>query len=132
MRLDWTFGLILVVLVAIVESIPSFEYGMVNSISANNFNDVLKAHEVAMVKFYTPKCTHCQTISPVFEDAAKRLKEKNVMMFELNCAENYENNDLCRNHDIQGYPTLKSFFRDESFEEFNSHDMNMIVDYMTR
>lgn len=74
-------------------------------------------------------CGHCKTLAPLYEDAAKQLQDKKVAMFELNCAENL---DFCQNHEIKGYPTLKSFFKDEAYEEFDNHEGSMIVDYLTR
>jgi hypothetical protein len=68
-------------------------------------------------------------LSPLYADAAKQLKDKKVGMFEINCA---EFPDFCHAHEIKGYPTLKSFFKDQTYEEFESHDGAMIVDYLTR
>uniref|UniRef100_A0A1I7WX18 protein disulfide-isomerase n=1 Tax=Heterorhabditis bacteriophora TaxID=37862 RepID=A0A1I7WX18_HETBA len=40
----------------------------------SNFDDLIKTHEVALVKFYAPWCGHCKRMAPDFEKASTKLR----------------------------------------------------------
>lgn len=43
---------------------------------------------------------------PEYEEAATSLKEKNIQLVKVDCTEETE---LCQEHGVEGYPTLKVF-----------------------
>lgn len=53
-------------------------------------------------------CGHCKKLAPEFIEAAKLIEEKKMdaKLAEVNCD---IEKDLCSEHKIQGYPTLKVF-----------------------
>lgn len=55
---------------------------------------------------FAPWCGHCKALAPEYEEAATSLKEKNIKLAKVDCT---EETDLCQQHGVEGYPTLKIF-----------------------
>jgi protein disulfide-isomerase A1 len=55
---------------------------------------------------FAPWCGHCKALAPEYEEAATTLKEKNIKLAKVDCT---EETDLCQQHGVEGYPTLKVF-----------------------
>lgn len=55
---------------------------------------------------FAPWCGHCKALAPEYEEAATTLKEKNIKVVKVDCTEEA---DLCQQHGVEGYPTLKIF-----------------------
>lgn len=53
-----------------------------------------------------PRCGHCKALAPEYEEAATTLAAKNIALAKIDCTEEA---DLCSQHGIEGYPTLKIF-----------------------
>lgn len=81
----------------------------------HNFNATVKAEKEILVEFYAPWCGHCQRLKPEYDVAATKLKAQNppIHIAKVDCTQNQE---LCKHHGIEGYPTLK-IFSDGNLEE---------------
>lgn len=73
-----------------------------------NFDDLIKSHEVALVKFYAPWCGHCKKMAPEFDKAAIKLKENDppVTLIKVDCT---VEKTTCDRFGVKGFPTLKIF-----------------------
>ncbi len=103
------------------------DIGAVKVLTAASFNKTIKAHPAALVEFYAPcmfasctpallgwlttcvsvcgaGCGHCKSLAPHFEETAKRVPD--VLVAKVNCDLNL---DLCKQHAVQGYPTILFF-----------------------
>jgi protein disulfide-isomerase A1 len=78
----------------------------VHDLKKDTFNDFIKGHDLVLAEFFAPWCGHCKALAPEFETAATALKEKNIPLIKVDCTEEA---DLCKDHDVQGYPTVKVF-----------------------
>jgi protein disulfide-isomerase A1 len=72
----------------------------------DTFNDFMKANDLVLAEFFAPWCGHCKALAPEYEEAATSLKEKNIKLIKVDCT---EETDLCQEHGVEGYPTLKVF-----------------------
>ncbi|KFB40746.1 hypothetical protein ZHAS_00008173 [Anopheles sinensis] len=76
------------------------------ALTAANFDKtVLKSDEVWVVEFYAPFCGHCRNLVPEYRKAATALKGV-IKVGGINCE---EEQSLCGQHGVRGYPTLKIF-----------------------
>jgi len=73
-------------------------------LDATNFKSVVDPESLILVEFFAPWCGHCKALAPHYEKAATALKEKNIPIAKVDCVEQSE---LCQEHGVQGYPTLK-------------------------
>lgn len=76
------------------------------SLTKDTFEDFVKEHDLVLAEFFAPWCGHCKALAPKYEEAATELKAKNIPLVKVDCT---EEEDLCMNYGIEGYPTLKIF-----------------------
>jgi protein disulfide-isomerase A1 len=72
----------------------------------DTFDDFVKTNDLVLAEFFAPWCGHCKALAPEYEEAATSLKEKNIKVAKVDCTEEA---DLCQQHGVEGYPTLKVF-----------------------
>ena len=80
----------------------------VTVLNKKNFKKkVFKSKELWMVKFYSPWCPPCQTLSSKWIRAAKILKGK-VNFGEVDCTKEFK---LVNKYKIRRLPTIKFFYK---------------------
>lgn len=97
----------------------------------SDFSAKLADHPLALVKFFAPWCGHCKKLAPEFESAATVLKANDppVILAEVDCTA--DGKDICSQHGVSGYPTLKAFKNGEkAFDYEGPRDSDGIVKYM--
>lgn len=82
------------------------EDSSVVKLSADNFESFIKEHTLVLAEFFAPWCGHCKNLAPEYVLAAADLEPKNISLAQIDCT---ENQDLCVEQGIRGYPTLKVF-----------------------
>ncbi|CAI5461643.1 unnamed protein product [Closterium sp. Yama58-4] len=102
----------LVLLTALLLAVPrSAADGAADSdvleLTPANFYDHVGGDSVVFVKFYAPWCGHCQRLAPDWEKVATAFKDSDaIRIAKVDCQAHAE---LCTNHEVRGYPTLKWF-----------------------
>lgn len=102
----------------------------VEQLTGDKFEDFITENELVLAEFYAPWCGHCQALAPEYEAAATALKEKNIRLAKIDCT---EEESLCAEQKIQGYPTLKVFHGLDKVRPYAGARKNdSIVSYMVR
>jgi protein disulfide-isomerase A1 len=85
------------------------------TLNSSNFEETIKNAPQVIVKYYSPSCPHCKDLAPLYKDAAKDVREKNVrvVVAEVDCS---ENKDICQKEKITRYPTLK-FYKEGNYKD---------------
>ncbi|XP_047341346.1 protein disulfide-isomerase like 2-2-like [Impatiens glandulifera] len=73
--------------------------------SSNFKSKVLNSNGVVLVEFFAPWCGHCQSLTPIWEKAAKVLK--GVVTVAALDADAHKS--LAQEYGIKGFPTIKVF-----------------------
>lgn len=82
-----------------------------------------------LIEFYAPWCGHCKALAPEYEKASTELLPSGIKLAKVDCTEEQE---LCGEHGIEGFPTLK-VFREGSPAEYNGNrKADGIVSYMKK
>lgn len=102
-------------------------------LDANNFDQIIYSHgsnqsqqkiiKASFVEFYAHWCGGCKRYARHWRELAKETKlwHQNVIrVAAINCGD-YRNEKLCRQHNIQYYPSLKLFPAYAQFDR-NDHD----------
>lgn len=63
-----------------------------------------------LMEFYNSFCGHCRRFAPVYKDLAELLHpwRHSLKVMAIDCSDD-ENNGLCREYEVMGYPTLRYF-----------------------
>ncbi|CAI4225233.1 unnamed protein product [Auanema sp. JU1783] len=96
----------------------------------SNFEDMIKQHEVALVKFYAPWCGHCKKMAPEYDAASAKLKnnDPSVALVKVDCTTEKE---VCDKYQVKGFPTLKIFRHGAVAQEYDGpRDAAGMVKYM--
>lgn len=76
------------------------------ALDSSNF-DIVTSQQLTLVEFFSPYCSHCKKLAPIWEETYHELKrtypDLNIDMRQVNCV---ESGDLCDRESIQFYPNI--------------------------
>ncbi|EXX78145.1 protein disulfide isomerase PDI1 [Rhizophagus irregularis DAOM 197198w] len=122
-------GAFLVFLSLLACSIVLAEESDVISLTKDTFKTIVEPEKLILIEFFAPWCGHCKALAPEYEEAATALKAENIKLAKVDCTAETE---LCAEHEIKGYPTLK-VFKDGKASEYNGgREANLIISYMKK
>lgn len=76
-------------------------------LTTDNFKSFVEDNSIVLAEFFAPWCGHCKKLAPEYVQAAQILRdEHNISLAQIDCTEDQQ---LCMDQGIQGYPTLKIF-----------------------
>ncbi|ORX55007.1 thioredoxin-domain-containing protein, partial [Hesseltinella vesiculosa] len=99
------------------------------TLTNDNFEQALTEHSLLFVKFFTPWCGYCQALEPEYENAAVALENATVTLAQVDCQ---EQEDLCLENDVQGFPTLTLFRQGLPSVYTGPRESEPIVQYVQR
>lgn len=79
-------------------------------LTKDNFNDELTKDNY-FVMFYAPWCDYCKKLAPTWAHLAETRNNDAVGLVKIGRVDCTTDGDLCTQHDVTGYPTLKLFNR---------------------
>jgi protein disulfide-isomerase A1 len=90
----------------------------------------LAPHTANTTPVFAPWCGHCKALAPEYETAATTLKEKDIKLVKVDCT---EEQDLCQEYGVEGYPTLKVFRGPENIAPYGGQrKADSLISYMTK
>ncbi|RUP52280.1 disulfide isomerase [Jimgerdemannia flammicorona] len=98
-------------------------------LTKNTFEAVMRPEELIMIEFYTPWYGHSKALAPEYESAATTLKEDNLKLAKVDCD---AEKDLCQEHGIDEYPTIKIFKSGRPTNYGGTQKADDLVNYMRR
>ncbi|KAJ1864394.1 protein disulfide-isomerase precursor [Coemansia sp. RSA 989] len=100
----------------------------VKVLTTETFKEWTASQSLALVEFYAPWCGHCKALAPEYEQAATMLKP-DIGLAKVDCTEEQA---LCEEMEIPGFPTLK-VFKDGDHAAYNgTRKAQGIVNYMRK
>ncbi|CDK26469.1 unnamed protein product [Kuraishia capsulata CBS 1993] len=84
------------------------------SLNSKNFDRVLSSG-VHFVEFFSPYCTHCKALAPIWEEFYKSYRAEgeaeNIFLHQVDCV---ANGDLCLRESISTYPNIRLYVPNEA------------------
>ena len=74
-------------------------------LDAITFAELTGSGKNGMIKFYQPWCGHCTSMKPAWDEVSESA-DKSVFIADVNCS---EQDELCSQVGVQGYPTIKVY-----------------------
>ena len=104
----------------------------VADLCASHFPDK-SSENVWMVEFYAPWCGHCQALKPKFIEAAKKLKNaKEYEGIKFGAVDCTQEQNLCQQYGVRGYPTLKAFVGGKAKEYQGPRETDEMLEFVAR
>lgn len=99
------------------------------SLTAVDFEEKVNPESLILVEFYAPWCGHCKALAPHYDEASLALKEKGILLAKVDCVDQAE---LCQQHEVNGYPTLKVFRNGNATPYSGPRKADGIISYMIK
>ncbi|KAL6515601.1 Thioredoxin-like domain [Orobanche hederae] len=105
--------------------------GKVLELDDSNFDAAISYFDYVFVDFYAPWCGHCKRLAPEMDKAAPVLAGLNqsIVIAKVD-ADKYRK--LASKHDIDGYPTLKTFIHGVPTEYYGPRKADLLVRFLTK
>ncbi|CCF57677.1 hypothetical protein KAFR_0D00300 [Kazachstania africana CBS 2517] len=101
-------------------------------LTSENFKDFMEHNPLVLAEFFAPWCGHCKNLAPEYVKAADILQEKGIPLVQIDCT---EDQDICMEQNVPGYPTLKVFKNGELISKRDysgARSADAIVNYMIK
>lgn len=86
-------------------------------ITANEFEDKLKASQFVIMDFSSPGCAPCKRVPPLLTELMEEMNEMDISAYEVDVSENVE---IAQKLMILGVPTIIIFKDGQEIKRFNS------------
>ncbi|XP_008813245.1 protein disulfide isomerase-like 5-4 [Phoenix dactylifera] len=94
-------------------------------LTIDNFETHSLKHAIFVVNFYAPWCCWSNRLKPSWEKAARIIKKRydpemdgRILLGKVDCK---EQNELCKRHHIQGYPSIRIFRKGTDIMDNHGH-----------
>ena len=100
-------------------------------LTSDNFTQTIESEKLILVEFYAPWCGHCKNLAPEYKVAARELLSHDppILLAKVDATSNEE---LARQYEVTGYPTMKVFHDKVPYEYEGPRKADGIVSYMKR
>lgn len=96
----------------------------------STFNEVRKSANGLVVKFYSPKCSHCLMMAPTWDAIRTEFTSSTVTIADVDCT-SVGGRSVCDNFGVHHYPAIKYFKTGGEISDFDSDRDPLFVSLRT-
>lgn len=112
------------------EEVVPFASEKVLLLNDKTYETTLKASQSVLIVFFTNWCGHCKALKPVYSKAAELAHQQGIssVLTAVDCGAYY---DICKQNNIEGYPTIKYFKNGKFFRDYtNERTADAMVQFL--
>lgn len=100
-------------------------------LTTSEYQSFMESNPLVLAEFFAPWCGYCKMLGPEYSKAADQLNESNpdIKLVQIDCT---EEDQLCAQQGIRGYPTLKVIRGEHSEDYQGPRDADGMAQYMIR
>lgn len=95
-------------------------------LNEKTFHELVSSGKNGMIKFYQPWCGHCTKMKPDWDRLAEE-SHSSVFIADVNCS---EEEDLCNENGVSGYPTIKVYKNGEEEKYSGARTFDHLMAYV--
>lgn len=95
-------------------------------LNEKTFHELVSSGRNGMIKFYQPWCGHCTKMKPDWDRLAEE-SHNSVFIADVNCG---DEEDLCSENSITGYPTIKVYINGEEEKYTGQRTFDHLMAYV--
>jgi len=139
MRILKSLSIIPIILLLLISLLPTsssteFKYEKDTNIlilTQLDFPSAISQHKYLLVNFYARWCRYSKKLAPEYLKLSESLKESDSEV-KIAKVEAYDEKDLAKEYDIEGFPTIKLFINGVAYAYHGSRNAANILQYVQR
>lgn len=117
---------IIIILSLLLFLIVTFPNNMMEHLTIHTGNN--QRNIPTIVNYFSSTCPHCHAFRSTWDKFKSKISNKNIKAIDIQC-DSEENFNICKKHNIMGYPTVMLYTNDKNIEFEDSRSVSNLENF---